>query len=126
METLNLQIPLEYHVEIHDGKEYHMLFSNDETKKYIDIPIVVQKNTKEDAIKTAYIVIKSHLDYLEERSKVADKYEWFRLGPKTKSSIWFMIFGINFYFRYGKGMKNGWYVPFTNLNIMITNHWKKK
>lgn len=28
-------------------------------------------------------------------------------------------------FRYGEEMKYGWYVPFTKLNIMFVNYWRK-
>lgn len=37
---------------------------------------------------------------------------------------WILIFGIHIYFRYGSDKKHGFYVPFTKLNILITNYWK--
>ena len=36
---------------------------------------------------------------------------------------WFVIFGLHFYFRYGKGMKGGKYIPFTKLNISFHSEW---
>lgn len=46
--------------------------------------------------------------------------DWSRMGGR-----WFQILGFHFYFRYGKNMHGGWYIPFTKLNIRINNLWLK-
>lgn len=130
--TLDLTLPVVYHFEVIDGKEYHVIATNDETKKFLDIPVVVQKETKEEAIKTFWIIVNMHLDHLKERSRQADKWELFRKGPKSPfGSTWFTILGINFHFRQHRKdskfkMKGGWNIPLTKWNISIHNHWKRK
>lgn len=56
-----------------------------------------------------------------ERLAIFYKGDWSRKGGS-----WFTILGIHFYFRYGKGMRGGWYIPLTKLNITVNNLWKLK
>ena len=44
---------------------------------------------------------------------------------KHPGGRWIIIFGLQFYFRYGKNMRHGWYIPGTKLNIIFHNLWKK-
>lgn len=126
-QTLELTLPVEYIVDEFNGKEYHIIVSSDETKKFLDIPIVVQANSKEEAIKQFWMTANIHLDYLEERGYQADKWEPLRIGPwKKYGGRWVSIFGQFFSFRYGKKNKGGWFVPFTKLNISYHNQWRIK
>ena len=86
---------------------------------------VATSYTKEDAIEEYFKLMKFVYETTKED---ADRYErWvpFLKGPWSSiGGKWFQVFGIMIYFRTGKNMKGGWYVPFTNLNITITNKWK--
>lgn len=122
-QTINLEVPVTYIEE--DGQ--HIISTNEETKKFFDVGIVVQKDTKEEAIRTFWILLKYHIEWDEQRSRELDRWKPFQKGDWSHTGgTWFTIFGFHFYFRYGKGMKHGWYIPFTKLNIMITNYWRKK
>lgn len=63
--------------------------------------------------------------YYKKRADELDKWKPLQIGPWGIGGKWFTIYGIQVYFRYGKNMKYGWYIPFTKLNVMITNHWLK-
>ena len=70
--------------------------------------------------KMALDIYKHH----ESRSQELNRWKWFQKGDwKSIGGTWFIVFGINVYFRYGKPIIGGWYIPFTNLNIMISNYW---
>ena len=122
---LELTLPVTYHLEFVDDKEYHIITSNDETRKLLNIPIVVQADSKEEAIRKFWVIVNIHLDYMAKRSHQADKWEPLRIGPWKKYGKWFTLFGHTFSFRYGKQNKGGWFVPFTKLNISYSNKWKQ-
>ena len=68
----------------------------------------------------------------EQRSLELNRWKWFQKGDWGKpGGNWFIVFGINVYFRYGNtplnriSIRGGWFIPFTNLNIMINNYWMK-
>ena len=72
--------------------------------------------------KMALDIYKHH----ESRSQELNRWKWFQKGNwKSIGGTWFTVFGIMVYFRYGKPMIDGWYIPFTNLNIRISNYWMK-
>lgn len=129
MKIVNTEL-LNFPVDIIYTKEGHwVITSSEETKKLLGplVNIVVQGDTKEKAIQQFFLHLRLTLNFYK---KDADKYrkyapliigEWNQIGGS-----WFQIFGINVYFRYGKGMKGGFYIPFTKLNIMISNLHKTK
>lgn len=117
---MKLEIPIEYNYE--DG--HHIITNNDETNKFLNIPIVVQAKSLEKAINNYWETVRCHLDYLEKRDRELDKWKPFQKGDWNHiGGNWFTVFGLNFYFRYGKNMKHGFYIPFTKLNIMFKNYW---
>lgn len=127
IQTIDITLPVKYHFEVHDGKEFHMIYTTEKTKNSLNLPILTQGETKEEAIRKFWIIANIHLDYLNERKHQADKWEPLRIGPwKSKGGRWFTIFGQHFSFRYGKQNKGGWFVPFTKLNISYYNEWKRK
>lgn len=89
-------------------------------------PIIAQGKTREEADKRFWELVRFVSDYNRERSLALDRWKPLSVGPwKHTAGKWFIVFGFGFYFRMGKHMKHGWFIPFTNLNIMFTNHWKK-
>jgi hypothetical protein len=120
-----IEIPVNYVID-QDGI---CLFGTEETDNILGtkIGIVVQESTLQEAKDMYLSILKYHLTYLEERSKKLDNWMLFQKGDWSHiGGKWFTIYGFHFYFRYGKGMKHGWYIPFTKLNISITNCWKVK
>lgn len=103
---------------IKDGK-YFVVSGNSETKQLIgDIGNAAQGETKEEAIKKFFLLIRYAYDFQEE-----SRLKFQRWVPFRKGSNWFSIFGIHFYFRYGRQNKYGWFVPFTKLNVFISSDW---
>jgi len=99
---------------------------NDETKKLLGENLYgcAQGKTKEEAIQKMFILIKMAHDYSEGCRLSYQRWVPFRKGDwKHTGGKWLIIFGIQVYFRYGNGMKGGWYVPFTKLNIYFSNEW---
>lgn len=99
---------------------------NNETKELLGdrLHVCAQGKTKEEAIKKMFMLIKISHDYSEECRLSYQRFVPFRKGNwKHIGGKWLTIFGIQIYFRCGKGMKGGWYLPFTKLNISISNEW---
>lgn len=99
---------------------------NNETELLIgnQLQACAQGRTKEDAIRKMFTLIRMSHEYSEECRLNYQRWVPFRKGNwKHSGGRWFVIFGIHVYFRYGTGMKGGWYVPFTKLNISISSHW---
>ena len=113
---------------IWDGK-YWSIAGNSETERLFGKGLIQGAcgKTKEKAIKEFFTLIKI---VFEDYKNSSDKYEkWvpFIKGPwKHIGDQWFQVFGIHVYFRIGKGMQGGWYVPFTKLNISTNNLWRRK
>lgn len=85
-----------------------------------------QGKTKEKAIEKLFLMVRISHDYSEECRCNYQRFVPFRKGDwKHIGGKWFTIFGINVFFRYGKNMKHGWYIPLTKLNISIHNQWKQ-
>jgi hypothetical protein len=83
-----------------------------------------QGNTKDEAIRKMFSMIRFMHEYSDECRMNYQRFVPFRKGDWSQTGgKWFVIFGINFYFRYGSKMKHGWYFPFTKLNISINNEW---
>lgn len=119
-----LQIPIG--IESYD--DGIVLFNVEQTDDIIGkLGIVVQEDTLDKAKAQALDILKYHIKYLEKRSNELDLWKPFQKGQWSHiGGTWFTVFGIHVYFRYGKGMKGGWYIPFTRLNITINNYWKRK
>lgn len=121
---VNISIPCEYTIE----GEYHLLHL---TKEYEDISTgfcISQGKSFEEAEKDLISMIKMINKYHLNRANYLKKYEWFSKGDWNHTGgSWFTILGIHVYFRYGKGMQGGgWYIPFTKMNVSITNYWRQK
>ncbi len=125
--TIEIPVGMESGVD-HDGKQYYVLFTTDETKKYIgNMGIVTQGETLEEAKEEFLKSLKSTANFWNWHVDQFRRWKPLQIGPWGQTAgHWFRIFGIQFYFRVGKNMKHGWYIPFTNLNIMITNYWRIK
>lgn len=100
--------------------------TNDRTKTFLGDGLhgCSQGETRDEAIKDLFESIR----YMHQFSEMCRlKYQrWvpFRKGRwGSIGGTWFVIYGLHFYFRYGKNMKYGWYVPFTKLNISFCNEW---
>lgn len=106
--------------------EYFIVSSNDDTLKIIgDIGQQTgQGKTKEEAINQYFSLLRMSYEYQENCRLSYQRFIPFRLGPWNMiGGKWFSIFGFHFYFRTGKNMKGGYYIPFTNLNISFSNDW---
>jgi hypothetical protein len=108
-----------------DG-DHFLITTTDESEKIFG-NAYGQGKTIEEAEKEFWKMVKFINDYNEERSRELDKWKLFQKGDwKHIGGTWFTVLGINVYFRRGLGMKGGWYVPFTKLNISMHNHWLKR
>lgn len=87
--------------------------------------IVSQGHTLEAAEKK-FIQLAGYMqEYYIERSNDLDRWKPFNKGNwSRRGGTWFTVFGVGLYFRFGQGMKGGFYVPLTKMNITFTNHWK--
>lgn len=120
----NIKIPL----AIFNENGHYSLIPLDETESIIgDCPFCAQGESIEEAEKDLFRFLKWHNDYLQDRSRQLDRWHPFRKGRWfTTGGTWFTCFGVGLYFRYGKSMHFGWYVPFTKLNVSIINYWMVK
>ncbi len=126
-EVIQLSIPALVHYSIENGKEYYVIVSTEESEDILQNPIVVQGHTLEDAKKKFWRSVRSINKYHTRKANLYDLWRPLVLGPLGKTGgNWFSIFGIHVYFRYGKGMKGGKYIPLTKLNISVSNQWKWK
>jgi len=124
-EKINLTIPA---ILFKEGDSFTIM-TTDETEKIIGQPLFATGKTREDAEQKLWEMLRFINEYNEERSRELNKYKFFQHGPWGEiGGSWFSILGINVYFRKGKNMIGGWYIPFTKMNIRIHNHWfdKKK
>jgi hypothetical protein len=110
---------------VKDGDMYVASF-NTETKKYFgeDIHGCAMGKSTEEAVEEMFYMIRFEHEYLKDKVLNYQRFIPFRKGDwKHVGGTWFVIFGMHVYFRHGKGMKGGWYIPFTKLNVSITNEW---
>lgn len=113
-------------VEVTEEDGVFAIATTKKTESIIEQPIYISAKSLVDGKRKFWAMLKIINNYNKERSEELDKWKFFQKGDwKHVGGSWFIIFGINVYFRRGKGMKGGWYVPFTNLNIRICNLWKK-
>jgi hypothetical protein len=112
---------------VYDDNGVWIAATNDETEALLGDKVgsVAQGETQEEAIKDLITHIKIQIEYYYDMSLSYERWVPLRIGPWSSiGGSWFTVFGFNFYFRYGKNMKHGWYIPFTKLNISIRNQWK--
>lgn len=114
-------------ISVVNGGDHWVASFNEETKKYFgnNITGIGQGKTKEEALHRMFLNVRLAINYSEECRLNYQRFVPFRKGDwKHVGGRWFTIFGFNFYFRYGEGMKYGKYIPLTKLNISIRNEWK--
>ena len=100
--------------------------TNDETKEILGEGLhgVAQGDTKTEAIEEMFTTIRMQYEFEHERRMRYQCWVPFRKGLwNMVGGKWNVIVGFHFYFRYGKNMKGGWYIPLTKLNISISNEW---
>lgn len=106
------------------GENNWIAATNSETKEIFGLYGFGQAATKEEAIIKLFASMKNLYKYSEKCRQDYERWVPLRIGDWRRiGGCWFVIFGLQFYFRYGKNMKRGWYIPFTNLNITISNKW---
>jgi hypothetical protein len=117
---------IQFPLSIINDHGYFVVASNSETKQLIGNigGSSAQGDTLKGAVDQYFKLIKFHHEFLNEKMLSYQRWVPFRKGPWGKiGGNWFAIFGINMHFRYGKGMKGGFYIPYTKLNISLHNNW---
>ena len=120
------QIYLKVPVTLAREGKYFVLLPTDETAaKFLGTSgFCSQGDSFEQAEEKFWKLYRNLYKFQEKRSNELDKWKPFQKGPWGKiGGKWITIFGLHWSFRYGKGMKGGWYIPFTNLNIWFNNYW---
>lgn len=124
------QIKIDFPISLtsgeHRGVMYFVATTNEHTKKYLGelCQGAGQGNTKEEAINELFSSLRVLHQFNMDRMLNYERWVPFRIGNWLHiGGTWFAIYGFKFYFRYGSGMKGGRYIPFTKLNISITNLW---
>lgn len=99
---------------------------NDETTKLLGegLHSCSQGKTKEEAIASMFQLMRLTHEYAEECRLNYQRWVPLRVGPwKHRGGRWLAFFGLHVYFRHGKGMKGGHYIPFTKLNVSFSSDW---
>ncbi len=111
---------------IKSGTGYVASTRNNKMNEFLgeELTGVAQGETKEEAIKGLFEYIRMSYHHSEDCRLNYQRWIPFRKGKWGKlGGSWFAVFGIHVYFRYGKGMKGGQYIPFTQLNVSFSNDW---
>lgn len=104
-----------------------VVVATDEGEAMLGQPAYSQGSTREEAEKEFWAMLRIMNEFHEERSRELDCWKPFQKGNWGHiGGTWFTIYGFHFYFRRGRGMQGGWYVPGTKLNISISNYWKHR
>lgn len=120
-------IKLNIDVELVREDEYFILATTDKSKELLGEFICVQGKSQQEVETEFWEMLKFINDYNKERSDELNKWKPFQKGDWSHiGGTWFTIYGFHMYFRKGKGMIGGWYVPFTDLNISVHNFWRKR
>lgn len=119
-----IQIP----VSIVEGDGYWIIGSNSDTEKLLgenSLPFSAQGDSRQDAIDKFFNLFRVVIEH--DRYEIMKYKRWvpLRVGSWGTSWKWFVVYGLSFSFRYGEGMRGGWYIPFTKLNISLHNEWGK-
>ena len=121
-ENITLELPVEY---IKDEK-FHIIKTNKKSEDIFEQFFIVQGDSFEEAEREFWQMVKFNSNFHKVRSGELNKWKLFQKGPWGQiGGNWFTILGINIFFRYGKNMKGGWYVPLTKFNISVHNYWFK-
>lgn len=108
-----------------DGKCHIITRTND--KDVIGKGIIAVGDTFEDAEDQFWELLKTTSTHERKRSNELNKWKPFQKGNwSSTGGTWLIVYGIKIYWRYGKNMRYGWYIPFTKMNIMIVNYWTNK
>lgn len=111
---------------ITEEKEYWCLTPSKDYD-FFGCGIVVQGDSYQDAVDQFWNTVASCCEFHKDKSDMYYKTCPLIIGPWSRTGgRWIKSFGVGIYFRYGKGMKGGFYVPFTKLNISFSNAWKYK
>lgn len=116
---------IELPVAIVNEGDFWVIAGSSETERLIGrLANSTQGNSREDAIIHFWTLMRFEYEYLDDCRLNYQRWVPFRKGDwKHMGGTWFTIFGIQVYFRHGKNMQHGWYVPFTKLNISISSEW---
>ena len=90
--------------------EFWVATCNDETDLILGehLHAVAQGKTKEDAINSMMKMLRYTHEYTEECRVKYQRWVPFRKGDwNMVGGKWFVVFGLHFYFRYGKSMRHG-------------------
>lgn len=114
---------------VKDEYNTYIAWFNEEAYKFLPERLCkgcVESDISEDlTIKNLFLSLKILYDYKEDCALRYQRLVPFICGDwKFSGGWWFTVFGLSFYFRYGKQNKGGFFIPFTKLNIQITNYWK--
>ncbi len=131
METtkINLTIPATL---VEDDGHYILTVDNSDDKLGFLSSCIVQEKSREEAEKKFWVMAKYMSDYYMKRSSNLDLWKPFQKGDWSHSGgKWLTSFGIHVYFRTAKPktrsfMKGGWFLPLSNLNVMIINYWTSR
>ena len=125
MDEHKIDYPLPLSI-IQEGDVWVATFHPDSKKILGDnFDLVSQGETKEEAIKELFALARFAMEYTHETMLSSERWVPFKVGSWNGTAThWFVVFGIHFNFRYGKEMQGGVYIPFTLLNISISNTWK--
>lgn len=107
-------------------EDYWVASTNTATEKFLSNYLIgcAKGKTKEEAINKMFNGIKRSYEYSEECRLNYQRWVPFRKGDWSHvAGKWFVIFGMQFSFRWNKGIRGGKYIPFTNINIWVTNQW---
>ena len=124
MEKESIKISIDVDL-IHDGRNY-IITTNGKSDKYFGAAIVSTGKTIEEAERKFWIMASFSNEYHVNRSNELDKWKLFQKSDGFQRGVgWVTILGIKFYIRHGRQNKGGWFIPLTDINITIINHWRE-
>lgn len=120
------QIELKLKAKLIQHEDEFLIFIDGKEEEILGQSLCASANTIEEAQEKFWQMAKSINQYHADRSNELNKWKLFQKGDWTHiGGTWFTLIVIQIYFRYGKGMKHGRYIPFSKLNISIHNYWRK-
>ncbi len=129
--TIELKIPVTLHYD--EETEAFYVYPNKDTEKILGphhIGVHGSGKTIQEAEEKFWMLFRWIQEITFEDHQQLPLWKPLQCGPwKHFGGRWFTTFGIQVYFRTATKkskdtMVGGWFVPFTNLNINITNLWK--
>jgi len=117
-----IKYPVNVIVSERDDPDKGIYLTPTDFPRLATIGFVAQGKDMEEATKDFLKYLEMDVEFTKRERQLLERRCIFRAGDWRRiGGTWFSTFGIHFYFRIGKNMKGGWYIPFTNLNISITN-----